>query len=123
MIYGVGIDIVKVSRMKEMSEKWKDRFFERVFTEKEIAYCKEKKNPYISLSVRFAAKEAVIKAIGSKAFIDMTDIEVINSDTGKPSIIINGKLKAFFDEKGIKHCHLSLSHEREYGVAYVVLEK
>jgi len=123
MIYGVGIDIIKVSRMKEMSKKWQDKFFQRVFTENEIAYCKEKKNPYISLSVRFAAKEAVIKAIGSKAFVDMTDIEVINSDTGKPSIIIDGKLKGFFDQEGITHCHLSLSHEREYGVAYVVLEK
>lgn len=123
MIYGVGIDLVKVSRMKEMSKKWQDKFFQRVFTQSEIAYCKEKKNPYLSLSVRFAAKEAVIKAIGSRAFIDMTDIEVMNSDTGKPSIKIDGKLQDFFKEKGIKHCHLSLSHEREYGVAYVVLEK
>jgi holo-[acyl-carrier protein] synthase len=123
MIYGVGIDIVKVSRLKEMSKKWQDKFFQRVFTEREIAYCRGKRNPYLSLSVRFAAKEAVIKAIGSRAFIDMTDIEVINSDTGKPSIIVEGKLKEFFEEEGIRHCHLSLSHEREYGVAYVVLEK
>ncbi len=65
MIYGVGIDLVKIDRMKEVVEKWGQRFLERVFTAGEISYCYEKKNPYLSLSVRFAAKEALIKAIGS----------------------------------------------------------
>lgn len=122
MIYGIGIDLVKVDRMKEVSEKWQERFYNRIFTRSEIAYCREKGNPYLSMAVRFAAKEAVIKALGTKAFIDLTDIEVVNSDTGKPYIKIEGKLKEFFKEKGIKQCHLSLSHEREYGIASVVLE-
>ncbi|MBI4843914.1 MAG: holo-ACP synthase [Nitrospirae bacterium] len=122
MIYGIGIDMVRVDRVKELSEKWGGRFNRRVFTESEIAYCNGKKNPYLSLAVRFAAKEAMVKAIGSRAFIDLTDIEVVNSDTGKPFIKISGKLKEFFKQNGIKNCHLSLSHEREYGVACVVLE-
>jgi phosphopantetheine--protein transferase-like protein len=123
MIYGVGIDLVKIDRMKEVVEKWGQRFLERVFTAGEISYCYEKKNPYLSLSVRFAAKEALIKAIGSAGSVSLTDIEVVNVDTGKPFLKINGRIKDFFKEKSISKAHLSLSHEHEYGVACVVLEK
>lgn len=123
MIYGVGIDLVKIDRMKEVVEKWGQRFLERVFTAGEISYCYEKKNPYLSLSVRFAAKEALIKAIGSAGSVSLTDIEVINVDTGKPFLKINGRIKDFFKEKSISKAHLSLSHEHEYGVACVVLEQ
>ncbi|MDP2754158.1 MAG: holo-ACP synthase [Nitrospirota bacterium] len=123
MIYGVGIDLVKIDRMKEVVEKWGQRFLERVFTAGEISYCYEKKNPYLSLSVRFAAKEALIKAIGSAGPVALTDIEVINVDTGKPFLKINGRLEVFIKEKSIRRAHLSLSHEHEYGVACVVLEQ
>jgi holo-[acyl-carrier protein] synthase len=123
MIYGVGIDLVKIDRMKEVVEKWGQRFLERVFTAGEISYCYEKKNPYLSLSVRFAAKEALIKAIGSAGPVALTDIEVINVDTGKPFLKINGRLEVFIKEKSIRKAHLSLSHEHEYGVACVVLEQ
>lgn len=123
MIYGVGIDLVKIDRMKEIVEKWGQRFLERVFTAGEISYCYEKKNPYLSLSVRFAAKEALIKALGSAGSVSLTDIEVINVDTGKPFLRINGRIKDFFKEKSISKAHLSLSHEHEYGVACVVLEQ
>jgi len=123
MIYGVGIDLVKIERMKEVVEKWGQRFLERVFTENEISYCYEKKNPYFSLSVRFAAKEALIKAIGSAVPVSLTDIEVINVDSGKPFLKINGRIKDFFKEKSISKAHLSLSDEHEYGVACVVLEE
>jgi holo-[acyl-carrier protein] synthase len=123
MIYGVGIDLVKIERMKEVVEKWGRRFLDRVFTEGEISYCYEKKEPYLSLAVRFAAKEALVKAIGSEFPVSLTDIEVVNVDTGKPFIKINGRLEDFFKEKMIRKAHLSLSHEREYGVALIVLEK
>jgi holo-[acyl-carrier protein] synthase len=123
MIYGVGIDIVKIERMKEVVEKWGQRFLDRVFTKEEISYCYDKKDPYLSLAARFAAKEALVKAIGSAGPVSLTDIEVVNIDTGKPFIKINGKLEDFFREKSIKRAHLSLSHEHEYGVACVVLEQ
>jgi holo-[acyl-carrier protein] synthase len=122
MIYGVGIDLVKIERIKEVTEKWGKRFLERVFTENEISYCYEKKNPYLSLAVRFAAKEALIKAIGSEIPVSLTDIEVVNYGNGKPSIKVHGKLKQFLESKNIHDIHLSLSHEKEYGVASVVLE-
>jgi holo-[acyl-carrier protein] synthase len=122
MIYGVGIDLVKIERMREVVEKWGRRFLERVFTESEISYCYEKKNPYLSLAVRFAAKEALIKAIGSTRPVSLTDIEVINIESGKPFLKVNGRLKDFLKERSIKKVHLSLSHEHEYGVACIVLE-
>ncbi|MDI6743785.1 MAG: holo-ACP synthase [Thermodesulfovibrionales bacterium] len=122
MIYGVGIDLVRIERMKDVVEKWDRKFLERVFTKTEISYCYEKKNPYLSLAVRFAAKEALIKAIGSEVVVPLTDIEVISSESGKPVIKTNGKLKRFFEEKAIKQALISLSHEKDYGIACVVLE-
>jgi len=123
MIYGIGIDIVKIERMREVVEKWEERFLQRVFTPNEIAYCYHKRDPFPSLSVRFAAKEAVIKASGSHASIPLIDIEVVNDDRGNPAIQPRGALKAFFRERAVSQAHLSLSHEKEYGIAFVVLER
>jgi holo-[acyl-carrier protein] synthase len=123
MIYGIGIDLVKIERMRQVVEKWGDRFLERVFTKSEIVYCYKKRTPYLSLSVRFAAKEALIKAIGSEVPVSLADIEVMNTGTGKPVLIINDKLQVFFTSKQIKAAHLSLSHEHDYGVACVILEQ
>lgn len=122
MIYGIGIDIVKIERLKTAVEKWGDKFLERIFTKNEIDYCYEKKNPYPSLSVRFAAKEALIKAIGSEIPVSMTEIHVKSHGNGRPSIEVSGRLKKFFAAKNIKYAHVSLSHEKEYGVASVVIE-
>jgi len=123
MIYGIGIDLVKIERMKDVVERWDKKFLERVFTKIEISYCYEKKNPYLSLAVRFAAKEALIKAIGSEVSVALTDIEIVNTPAGRPEIKVNGKLKRFFEEKAIKQALISLSHEKDYGIACVVLEK
>jgi len=123
MIYGVGIDLVRIERMKKVVEKWGRKFLERVFTEAEISYCYEKKEPYLSLAVRYAAKEALIKALGSSAALSLTDIEVMNIETGRPIFKMSARLKDFFEEKSITRAHLSLSHEHDYGVACVVLEQ
>ena len=122
MIYGIGIDIVKVDRLKDAHEKWGEKFFQKILTDNEITYCLNKKNPFPSLAVRFAAKEALIKAVGSEIHIDMKDIEVMNNEKGRPELSVKNRLEAFFREKHIVHSHLSLSHEREFGVACVVLE-
>lgn len=122
MIYGIGIDIVKIDRMKAAVEKWGDKFLNRIFTETEIDYCYKKKNPYPSLSVRFAAKEALIKAIASEVPVSMTEIQVKSHGNGRPFIEVSGRLKKFFGDKHIKYAHVSLSHEKDYGVASVVLE-
>jgi holo-[acyl-carrier protein] synthase len=123
MIYGIGIDIIRTDRMKEVVEKWGQKFLARVFTENEISYCYRKKTPYLSLAVRFAAKEAFIKAIGSGMPVSLNDIEVANSDSGKPFFNFSSRLQDFIKINFIKKAHLSLSHEHGYGVACVILEQ
>ena len=86
------------------------KFFERVFTEDEIKYCFQKKIPYPSLAVRFAAKEAIIKAIGSEIAVNMKHIEIISQENGRPLISVKKEVETFFKTKEIKHCHISLSH-------------
>ena len=122
MIFGIGIDITKIERMKLAVERWGERFLMRVFTKREVEYSYTKKDPYPSLSVRFAAKEAFIKAIGRRPF-PFREIEVVNLESGMPVIEVKGGLERFLREHGISRVHLSLTHEREYGIACVILEK
>ncbi len=123
MIHGIGVDIVEIDRIRDAVERWGERFLRRVFTQREIAYSYRKKEPYRPLSVRFAAKEAFIKAISAETHLAWTEIEVINKEGGQPLIEVKGRLKTFFEERSIKRVHLSMSHERKYGVACVVVEK
>jgi len=123
MIYGIGIDIVKTERMKKAVVRWDRRFLDKVFTENEILHAYKKKDPYLSLSVRFAAKEALIKAIGAAIPISLREIEILNEEDGRPFINVWGRMKAFFEENTIRCAHISLSHEKEYGIACVVLEQ
>ena len=122
MIYGTGIDIVKTERIREAIERGGDKFLERVFTQDEICYAYKKRNPYLSLSVRFAAKEAFIKALSHDQYIPLIDIEVRNQDNGRPMLKLHGKAGEFLKQKEIQAIHLSLSHEKDYGVACVVIE-
>jgi holo-[acyl-carrier protein] synthase len=122
MIYGVGVDIVRIKRIQKAVEKWGDRFLHRVFSHYEIAYCHRKSNPYPSLSVRFAAKEAFIKAMGSRLSA-FTDIEVVNDVHGKPAINAGGKAGVFLREHSLQQSLVSLSHEQEYAIAVVVIER
>jgi phosphopantetheine--protein transferase-like protein len=122
MIYGIGTDIIKIERMKIAVNRWDRKFLERIFTENEIRYAYKKKDPYLSLAVRFAAKEAFIKAIGCPMPISLKEIEILNRESGRPFINVKGRLSTFFDKNTIRCAHVSLSHEQEYGVAFVVLE-
>jgi len=122
VIHGVGIDIVRVERIKEAVGKWGEKFLGRVFTGKEISRCYEKKDPFPSLAVRFAAKEALIKAVGSRLSA-FTDIEILNDSHGKPFVRTSGKLEVFFRESSLRASQVSLSHEREYAIAFVVIER
>jgi holo-[acyl-carrier protein] synthase len=122
VIVGVGTDIVKIDRLRKSTKTIGRKFLERIFTDNEINHCYVRKDPFPSLAARFAAKEALIKALPVETGISFKDIEVQNTAEGKPSVIIGKRLKSIFDEKGIRSVHLSLSHEKEYGVAMVVLE-
>jgi holo-[acyl-carrier protein] synthase len=122
VICGVGIDIVRIDRLRKSTDTLGRRFLEKIFTDDEITHCYRKKDPFPSLAVRFAAKEALIKALPTEKGVPFKDIVVNNMANGTPSIIIDNRLKKIFDENGIQSAHLSLSHEKEYGVAMVVLE-
>lgn len=113
MIIGIGVDIIEISRIKEAVGKYGDNFLKRVYTAKEIKYCQRR---YHQLAVRFAAKEAYAKAIGTGITnINWHDIEVVNNRSGKPGLAIKGTIK--------KKVHVSLSHSRDYAVASVYVEK
>ncbi|MCG6552428.1 MAG: holo-ACP synthase [Candidatus Magnetominusculus sp. LBB02] len=122
MIFGIGVDIVENDRIKAAHRRWGQSFLGRVYTEGELEYCLKKSDPVDSLSGRFAAKEAFIKAAGvSKAALK--DIEVVLDAAGKPSLVLHNSAREFTSNNAINGSHLSISHQKQYSVAVVVLER
>jgi holo-[acyl-carrier protein] synthase len=124
MIVGTGIDIVNIERIESMVSRWGNLFLGRVFTEKEIARCQQRTRPPECFAIRFAAKEAFLKAIGKglRNGIQWTDIEVENDPLGKPLFFFQRKAKEILEAQRITRALLTLSHERPYAVAHVLLE-
>ena len=116
---GVGIDIIEVLRIKSLMEKYGDKFFKRILTDNEIAYCKKFPNPEVHFAGRFASKEAYSKAIGTGISKDFKwkDIEILNDERGKPYInhVVENEFSAFNFE-------ISISHTKDYGCAVVIRE-
>jgi holo-[acyl-carrier protein] synthase len=123
MIKGIGVDIIDVARIKRIVEKGRG-FVEKVFTETEIRYCRDKYRPEVHYAGRFAAKEAFLKAMGTglRGAMAWTDISVENNELGKPGITITGQTLENFKKKNFQAIHLSISHTREYAVAFVVIQ-
>ncbi len=121
-IIGLGTDIIEIERIKKAGEK-NPRFLQRILTEDEYNYCFNKGSKYQSAAVRFAAKEAVVKALGTGfSNISLLDIEIINNESGKPEVILkNNALRIFQDIKG-KDIQLSLSHDKKQAIAFVVIQ-
>lgn len=112
----VGNDIISTERIKEMYMKHKEKFLNRIYTEKEIEYCNSKgENKFCSYAARFAAKEAIFKAISSKIDnkydISWRDIEILNDELGKPHASVKN-VDCTID--------ISLSHEKEYAIATAI---
>jgi holo-[acyl-carrier protein] synthase len=124
MIYGIGIDIVSIPRIERMLERWGPFFTQRVYTPGEIAFCEGRSNPGQHFALRWAVKEAMLKALGLglRSGIKWTDIEVANDRFGKPSLTVHNQAKDFLTERSIKTAFVSISHEKDYGIAQVVLE-
>jgi holo-[acyl-carrier protein] synthase len=125
MIIGTGIDIVNINRIERLMTRWGDLFLDRVFTQKEILKCQQKARPPECFAVRFAAKEAFLKAIGwgLRNGIQWTDIEVENDVMGKPLFSFHRKAKEVCETLRIRNILLTLSHDRPYAVAHVLLEE
>ena len=115
MIIGTGIDIIEIERIKVSIEKFGDNFIKHIFTDAEIAYVKKYKNPAQHYAARFAAKEAVYKALGNSK-ISWKDIAIYNDKDGRPFCRVL-KLKSKYK------IHISLSHSRHYAAASAIVEK
>ncbi len=124
MILGIGTDIFEVSRMKKTMEK-DPLFIKSIFTENEIQYCEKRRRKEQNFAARYAAKEALLKALGTgwRDGIRFTDIDIINDKLGKPEIFLKGKAKKIADELGVKMIHLSMSHVSEIANAFVIIQK
>lgn len=119
MIVGIGTDIVEVNRVLRACMRW-PKFRTRVFTDEEWEYCNEGNN-HASLAARFAGKEAVVKALGTgMRGLEWIEIEILNDLAGAPFVVLHGKAQAIAEEKGIKHVFITLSHSKDYAVAYAV---
>jgi len=116
-----GTDIIEIERIKESIENLKDKFLNKIYTKNEIEYCESKKNQkYQHYAARFAAKEAIYKAISSEMdyeySISWTDYEIVNDKSGKPRVNLIGERY-----KEIESIDISISHCKEYAVANVVV--
>jgi holo-[acyl-carrier protein] synthase len=117
-----GIDLVDRPRIEEMVKRHDERFLNRVFTPKEQAYAEANKDQIEKLAGRFAAKEAILKLMGTgwRGKIAWTDIEVVNSQTGRPEVTLSGEVEKLAKELGIKHISVSITHTANFAIASAV---
>ncbi len=123
MILGVGIDIIEIDRIKQSVDDYGELFLKKVFTQKELEYCLSKSNKYQHLAARFAAKEAVYKALASGWHENVTwqSIEISNEPNGLPIVTLHGGLKQFLKEK--ESLKISMSHSRDYVACVAIIYK
>ncbi|MBP7148841.1 MAG: holo-ACP synthase [Acidobacteria bacterium] len=122
MISGIGVDIVDLPRIRGVLERHGPRFLDRVLTAGEQAYCQRHRDPAPHVAVRFAAKEAVLKALGTgwSGGIRWTDVEVVRGESGPPRIELHGVAA---EVAAGARVHVSLTHDRGAAVAVAVLER
>jgi len=117
-----GIDLVDCPRIEKMLKQHGQRFTDRVFTASERAYAEANKNSIEKLAGRFAAKEAVLKLMGTgwRGKIAWTDIEVINNHAGQPEVTLGGQVRKIAEQLGIKHISVSITHTANFAIASAV---
>jgi holo-[acyl-carrier protein] synthase len=123
MIVALGVDIVEIARIEEAFARRGRRFRDRIFTESEISYCESRGSKFASYAARFAAKEAVMKALGTGwgDGVRWRDVEVVRG-AGAPTVVLSGRALQIFRELGAAKAHLTLSHSRELAIAQVIFE-
>ncbi len=117
-----GIDLVDFPRIEQMVQRHGDRFLNRVFTETEQQYAQQNKNSIEKLAGRFAAKEAVLKLMGTgwAGKIAWTDIEIINNPQGQPQVTLSGEVKKIAEQLHISHVSISITHTANFAIASAV---
>ncbi|CAN5448208.1 holo-[acyl-carrier-protein] synthase [soil metagenome] len=122
-IVGHGIDIIETARIKQSVEEHGDRFLERVFTDAEREYCARSKKRYFEhLAGRFAAKEAVLKVLGTgwRGGIAWTDIDIVAHSSGQPRFVLSGECLRIAERLGIVRCHVTISHIETHATASAI---
>jgi holo-[acyl-carrier protein] synthase len=121
-VIGTGVDLVDIQRISSAIDKFGERFLSRIFTDNEVFYCQSMKYPARHLAARFAAKEAVSKALGTGIgnACGWKDIEVVRRESGSPDILLWGAGKGTAAGMGISDIHISLSHTDTHAVATAV---
>ena len=125
MIFGTGLDIIEIGRIKKSLAKYSSRFENKIFTDGEINYCQLQADPGKHFAARFAVKEAVSKSLGTGITheVGFKDIEVVNQTSGKPIIKMGGRGKILFEKLNLKFIHISISHDRHYAIAHAIAEQ
>lgn len=123
MIFGIGTDIVRISRMQKNLERYGDKFAERILTIDELSEYQEAASKPHFLAKRFAAKEATAKAMGTGLAhgIQLSQIGVTHDNMGKPLLVFSGSAETFLAEHAISSTYISLADEEEHAVAFVTL--
>lgn len=125
-IYGIGTDIVKCERIATMWNEHGDNFARRILTNYELqAFAAQKNNQIAFLAKRFAAKEAIVKALGTgfRDSVFLTQVGIETDLVGKPTVVFYGETKEYVDSLGLFDVHISLSDELDYVVAFVIISK
>ena len=117
-VYSVGVDIIEIERVQGVIDRWGQRFLRRIYTEAELDFCRGR---VPELAVRFAGKEAVMKALGTgRRGVSWRDIEILPNRKRAPLAFLHGRGRRRANRLGIKELAISLSHSRDYAVASVV---
>jgi holo-[acyl-carrier protein] synthase len=124
MVVGIGTDLLEIARIAHSIDRFGDRFLERIFTPSEIEYCRSKKNSAESFAARFAAKEAAAKALGTGIDRDVTwlELEVRREPSGRPTLELTGRAARRARQLGVARVSLSITHSRQFALAFVVME-
>ena len=122
-VRGIGIDVVQISRMREVIARWEGRFLGRVFTEGEIAYCRARRDPVPHFAARFAAKEAGLKALGTglRFGIQWRELEVVRERGQAPTLVLSGRSREIGASRGGSRMLLALTHDGDYALAQAML--
>jgi holo-[acyl-carrier protein] synthase len=124
VIVGVGIDLVELDRFRAAMRRHGDRLLERLFTKAERGYCAGRWNPAAHYTARFAAKEAVLKALGVgwSGGIRWTDVEVVRSGAGRVEVRLRRRAKRAAASRKVRAVHVNITHSRRYAAAVAVAE-
>lgn len=122
MIKGLGTDLVEIARIKKIYERWGAKFTAHLLAAEEFEFLPQ--NPVIWLAGRFAAKEAAAKALGTgfQNGVHWQDLLILSDNLGKPELHMRGPALELAEKMGVRHCHLSISHEREMACAVLIME-